>query len=157
MRHCAMTSEPIKWHLRDRVVFKVLLLLWHWEWCVFFFLAVCRILIKKVWSGCGEGYFFVLSFLSFPGKTRLNFQKNNCALWFVILSILILLLLINFYLPFNVFLSLDFSNSIPGHFFNLIFFIGFGPFNLNALFYALYFSWLFCFCNFIPFNFIVLF
>jgi hypothetical protein len=93
--------------------------------------------------------------LSFPGKTRLNFQKNNCALRFVILSILVLLLLINVYLAFNTFWSLDFFNLIHGHFFNLIFLIGFGLSTFNCSIFMLYiFLDYFFFCNFIPFNFI---
>jgi hypothetical protein len=53
-------------------------------------------------------FFFSIFSLSFPRKTHLNLKKNNCILWFVVLSILVLLLLITIYLAFNDFWSLDF-------------------------------------------------
>jgi hypothetical protein len=48
-------------------------------------------------------FLYSLFSLSFPKKTRLNFQKNNYVLWFVILSIFVLLLLITAYLAFDAF------------------------------------------------------
>jgi len=92
--------------------------------------------------------------LSFPRKTHMNFQKNNCAIWFVILSIFVLFLLINVYLAFNDFWSLDFFNFILGYFFNLIFLIGFDPSTFNCSIFILYIFLDYFFCNFIPFNFI---
>jgi hypothetical protein len=54
--------------------------------------------------------------ISFPRKTRLNFQKNNCVLQFVILSILVLFHLITVHLVFDTFLSLIFFNFIHEYF-----------------------------------------
>jgi hypothetical protein len=54
--------------------------------------------------------------ISFSRKTRLNFQKNNCVLRFVIVSILVLFHLITVHLVFDTFLSLIFFNFIPKYF-----------------------------------------
>jgi hypothetical protein len=58
--------------------------------------------------------------ISFSRKTRLNFQKNNCVLRFVILSILVLFHLITVHLVFDTFLSLIFSISSMNILFNFV-------------------------------------
>jgi hypothetical protein len=103
-------------------------------------------------------FFFSLFSLSFPRKSCLNFQKMNCVIWYVILSILVHFLLITVYLAFEPFWSLDFVQFHPLTFYSIWFFLfDLIPLLLILYFYVLYFFWLFFSCNFIPFHFITFF
>jgi hypothetical protein len=100
-------------------------------------------------------FFSSLFSLSFPRKSCLNFQKMNCVIWYVILSILVHFLLITVYLAFEPFWSLDFVQFHPLTFYSIWFFLfDLIPLLLILYFYVLYFFWLFFSCNFIPFHFI---
>lgn len=103
-----MASAPFKWCVRDNAVAKVLLPLRCWERRVVLFFMVWRMLTEEIRSGCGEGLFFLLSSLSHSWENTPELLKNNCVIWFVILSISVLLLLITVYFAFYTFWSLDF-------------------------------------------------
>jgi len=96
-----------KWHVRERIVAKVLLSSQKIESGTSSSFYQCGAFTEEVRLGRGEFFLSSLFSLLFPRKKHLNFQKNNnCILRFVILSILILLLII-IYLDFDSFLRLN--------------------------------------------------
>jgi hypothetical protein len=141
-----MTFMPFRWHMRSLFGYQKLAF-------VVMLGAACRPLSNNVahvdrgglvgprWS------FFSSSLLSLiPLKFKLDLQKNNCVLRFVIWSILTFFLLIIVYLVFVVSSSI-FFNFIPGHFIQFYFLIQFGPstFDCSISVFYIFFFWLLLF------------